>query len=161
MCLNPFNLCLVSNFPLNLFGKFLTLCPLVTSTETCIYPSSTLAVICLNAFQPLTCSNIPLRMKRKKRISEVNGVKTVCFLPHQEKPGSAFRAYVYQLTSLPHHGSWVVLRLPGADVSGSIWVNLPLSLYCSFSFLSGKEKKRSLHNPWRFRQLQYQQKELK
>ena len=60
----------------------------------------------------------------KKRISEVNGVKTVCFLLHQEKPASAFRAYVYQLTSLPQHGSWVVLRLPSADVSGSIWVNL-------------------------------------
>lgn len=120
------------------------MCSPATSTETCICPLSTLAVICLNAFQPLTCLNIPLRMKRKKRISEVNGVKTVCFLLHQEKPGSGFRAYVYQLTSLPHYGSWVVLRLSSADVSGCIWVNLSLSLHCSFRFLTGKRKKSPL-----------------
>lgn len=103
-------------------SKLLTLCHPVTTTETDIYPLSTLAVICLNASQPLTCSNIPLRMRKKRRIAEVNGVKTVCFLLHQEKPGSSFRAYVYWLTSLPHYGSWVILRLSSADVSGSSWL---------------------------------------
>ena len=74
-------------FLLNLISldEFLTLSLPVTSAVTCIYPLSGLTVICLNAFQPLTCSNTPLRMRRKKRIFEVNGVKTVCFLLHQKK----------------------------------------------------------------------------
>lgn len=131
---------------------FLTLCPHVTSKQTLIYPLSSLAVICLNAFQPLTCSNRPLRMRSKKRNSEVNGVKTVCFLLHQEKPGSGFHAYVYQLTSSRHYGSWVVLRLFSADVSDSICKPRPFLYLSIAAFISSqakkeKEKEKSHQNP--------------
>lgn len=34
-------------------------------------------------------------------------------------PGSCFRAYIYQLTSLLHYGSWVILRLSRAAASAS------------------------------------------
>lgn len=129
--------------------------PPVTSTETCIYPSFTLAVMCLNAFQPLTCSIIPLKMRRKRRIAGVNAVKSVCFLLHQEKRGRGFHPHIHQLTSLPHCGSWVVLRLSSADVSGTIWVNLGLSFISPFqlsiSQWQGKKKrekkKKTLQTP--------------
>lgn len=128
------------------FSKFLTFCTSVKSTKTCICPLSSLTVICLNAFQPLTYSNRPLRMRSKKRDSEVNGVKTVCFLLHQEKPGSSFHAYINQLTSLLHYGLWVVLRLSCADISDSIWVNIPF-LYLSIAAFIFSQAKTSLQNP--------------
>lgn len=145
------------------FIRLLKLCPSVTLRKTWLCTLSTLAVICFNAFQPLTCSNIPLRMRKKKRIAEVNGVKTVCLLLHQEKPGRGFRAYVYQLTSLPHYGSWVVLRLSSIAVSGSIWVNPRSFLYLSIAAFASSlgAKKRVFTIPWHFKQLQHQQKTLK
>lgn len=45
--------------------------------------------------------------------------KLFFFLLHQKMPGSCFCAYIYQLTSLLHYGSWVILRLSRADVSAS------------------------------------------
>lgn len=141
------------------FIKLLTLWPSVKSRKTWLYTLSSLAVICFNAFQLLTCSNTPLRMRKKKRIAEVNGVKTVCLLLHQEKPGSTFRAYVYQLTSLPHYGSWVVLRLSSTAVSGSIWVNLGHFFIYLLQLLLLHWGKKSLI-PWHVKQLQHQQKTL-
>lgn len=67
----------------------------------------------------MTCSNRPLWVKKKKRIGKVYVSKLFFFLLHQKMPGSCFRAYIYQLTSLLHYGSWVILRLSRADVSAS------------------------------------------
>lgn len=136
----------------------------LTSTVTCIYPLSGLTVICLNAFQPLTCSNTPLRMRRKKRISEVNGVKTVCFLLHQKKAWK--RLSCSSLTVDIFTTLWFMGRFEVVECRNISWY---LSKPGPFLYLSAAAFNSSLKNknkspappPQRFKQLQYQQKGLK